>query len=196
MNAVLGLILNEGKRSAMDFYLQRLQDAIAAATEGLNAEALALHPEGKWCAAQIMEHLYLTYRGTIKGFERCLEAGQPLARPITLRDRVRSFVVVRLRYLPAGRRAPKNTVPRGMLPEQVRAEIKAKIFAMDAIITRAEETFGPRTRLLDHPILGPLRAWEWRRFHWVHGSHHGKQICSLRDRALAGSGPGSDDRSH
>src|SRR6266481_5525605 len=100
MNSVLGLILNEGKHCAMDFYLQRLQDAIASATEGLNAEALALHAEGKWCAAEIMEHLYLTYTGTIKGFERCLEAGKPLARPITLRDRLRSFVVVKLNYLP------------------------------------------------------------------------------------------------
>jgi hypothetical protein len=143
LNSVPGLILNEGKQSAMDFYLQRLQDAIAGATEGLNAKALALHLEGKWCVAEIMEHLYLTYTGTIKGFERCLEAGHPLARSITLRDRVRSFVVVRLSYLPAGRKAPKNTVPRGMLPEQVRAEVKAKIFAMDAIITRAEEKFGP-----------------------------------------------------
>jgi len=180
----------------MDFYLQRLQDAIASATEGLNAEALALHAEGKWCAAEIMEHLYLTYTGTIKGFERCLEAGKPLARPITLRDRLRSFVVVKLNYLPEGRKAPKNTIPRGMLPEQVRAEVAATILAMDAIIARAEEKYGKSTRLLDHPILGPLRGREWRKFHWVHGSHHVKQIWSLRNSALAASGLGDDDRSH
>jgi len=56
-----------------------------------------------------------------------------------------------------------------------------KIAAMDAIITEAESKFGSELRLLDHPILGPLQAKEWRKFHWVHGRHHLKQMQRLRD---------------
>jgi hypothetical protein len=193
---VLGLILNEGKHAAMDFYLQRLQNAIASATEDLSNEALMRHPEGRWCAAEILEHLYLTYTGTVKGFEKCLQAGKPLARVPAWRDRIRTFVVLGLNHLPEGRKAPKNTMPRGLPVDQVRAEVAAKIAAMDAIITLAEEKYGSQTRLLDHPILGPLRARDWRKFHWVHGSHHLKQIRRLRNNVSGGSEPGRDDHSH
>lgn len=167
----------------MDFYLQRLQDAISSVTEGLSADELVRHPEGKWCTAEILEHLYLTYTGTIKGFERCIQAGQPLARPPQLMDHMRKIVVIQLNYLPEGRKAPKNTLPKGTSVEQIRAAVPAAISAMDTIIGEAEKKYGRETRLLDHPILGPLRGQEWRRFHWVHGNHHLKQIRRLCETA-------------
>ena len=49
----------------MDAYLQRLQDAIASAALGMTAEDLTRHPEGRWSTAQVLEHLYLTYTGTV-----------------------------------------------------------------------------------------------------------------------------------
>ena len=60
----------------MDAYLQRLQEAIASATHGMTAEDLRRHPEGKWSTAEVLEHLYLTYTGTTKAFERCLQDRQ------------------------------------------------------------------------------------------------------------------------
>jgi Protein of unknown function (DUF1569) len=164
----------------MDFYLQRLQNAIASATDGLNDEALQRHPEGKWSTAEILEHLYLTYTWTIKGFERCLTAGKPLARSPSLQERLRVWVVVGLGYLPEGRKAPKNTMPGGLPPPHVKAGVAAQISAMDALIASAEAKYGRQTRVLDHPVLGPLRAREWRKFHWVHGAHHMRQIQTLR----------------
>jgi Protein of unknown function (DUF1569) len=181
-------ILNEGAWPAMDFYLQRLQNAISSATGSMDPEQLAVRPaEGKWSIAEILEHLYLTYTGTIKGFEKCLAAGKPLARVPTLQDRVRTTLVVKCGYMPEGRKAPQNSVPRGLAPERVLAEVSEKIAAMDAIITEAESKFGCRCRLLDHPILGPLQAREWRKFHWIHGRHHLKQMQRLRNE-LGGSG--------
>jgi hypothetical protein len=29
---------------------------------------------------------------------------------------------------------------------------------------------------LDHPFIGPLTADQWRKFHWVHGRHHIRQM--------------------
>ena len=75
-------------------------------------------------------------------------------------------------HLPEGRTAPRNATPRELLPEQVLVEVVEKIGVMDGVIARAEEKYGQRTRLLDHPILGPLQGREWRKFHWVHGQHH------------------------
>jgi hypothetical protein len=31
-------------------------------------------------------------------------------------------------------------------------------------------------KILDHPILGPLNATDWRRVHRTHARHHLKQI--------------------
>ena len=165
----------------MDFYLQRLQDAIVAATAGMSPEALGRRPQpDKWSAAEILEHLYLTYTGTTKGFEKCIEAGAPLARARTWGDRARTTVVVGMGYLPEGRKSPKNAEPRGIPCDRVLAEFAEKIGAMDAVIGKAEEKFGSRIPLVDHPILGPLRAAQWRKFHWVHGRHHLKQLERLR----------------
>ena len=164
----------------MDAYLKRLRAAIASATDGMTSEDLIRHPQGKWSTAEILEHLYLTYTGTVKGFERCLEAGKPLARAPELRDRMRTFVVTGLGHLPQGRKAPERTQPRGMLADEVAREIGPRISAMEHLIAQCETRYGKRTRLLDHPILGPLTARQWRKFHWVHGRHHMKQIHKLR----------------
>ena len=164
----------------MDFYLQKLHDEIAAATRGLDGAALARHPEGKWCAGEVLEHLYLTYRGTAKGLERCLQEGKPLARAATLQDRLRAAVVVGFGYMPTGRKAPERSVPRGMHGEQVRDEISAAIAAMDEGFAQCESRFGKCIRLMDHPVLGPLTAEQWKKFHWVHGHHHVKQLWKLR----------------
>ncbi len=167
----------------MDPRLQKLQAEIAAAVAPMSTAQLTAHPPGKWCAAEVLEHLYLTYTGTIKGFERIVEAGKPLATTQTWAQRGRTLVVVGLGHLPSGREAPPVARPRGVPPEKVRAEIGPKIGEMDDIIRRCEEKLGPRQKLLDHPILGPLTAAQWRKFHLVHGLHHVKQLRRLRTQA-------------
>jgi hypothetical protein len=164
----------------MDAYLERLRAAITSAILGMTAEDLVRHPDGKWSTAEVLEHLYLTYTGTVKGFERCLQAGKPLARTPIVKDRMRVFVVTGLGHLPEGRKAPERTQPRGMAADEVTREIGPSISAMDELIAQCEARFGKRTRVLDHPVLGPLTARQWRKFHWVHGCHHLKQIQKLR----------------
>jgi hypothetical protein len=164
----------------MDAYLKRLQKAIASATHGMTAEDLHRHAEGKWSTAEVLEHLYLTYTGTTKAFERCLQENKPRARTPLLKDRISAFVVTGLGHIPEGRKAPEHAQPRGRAVEDVVLEIGPHISAMDDLITQCEARFGKRTRVLDHPFLGPLTARQWRKFHWVHGRHHLKQIQKLR----------------
>jgi DinB family protein len=168
----------------VDPCLRRLREEIAAAVAGLSPEQLSRHPPGKWCAAEVLEHLYLTYTGTVKGFERVAAAGKPLVTAQTWPQRRRTLVVVGLGYLPSGREAPPVARPRGLPPEKVLAEIGLKIAEMDDSIARCEQKLGSRRKLLDHPILGPLTAAQWRKFHLVHGLHHVKQIRRLRETVL------------
>lgn len=164
--------------------LEKLRQEIDATTNGMSQEQLLWHPPGKWCAAEILEHLYLTYTGTIKGFERMSAAGKPQATPPTWAQRGARLIVIGFGYMPSGREAPKSTVPRGIALEQVLEQIVPKITEVEALLVQAEEKFGPGD-LLDHPILGPLSAAGWSKFHLVHGRHHLSQIRNLQ--AIRGS---------
>jgi hypothetical protein len=142
---------------------------------------LSWHPPDKWCAAEVLEHLYLTYTGTIKGFEKVMASGKPLATRASMAQRLRTLVVTGFGHLPEGRKAPANTRPKGLPRDEVRKEMGPKIAAMDAMIGQCEARFGRGTHLLDHPILGPLTGNQWRKFHLVHGRHHEKQLLRLRE---------------
>jgi hypothetical protein len=170
----------------MDFYLERLQQGIVSAISGLTPEKLSDHPiAGKWSAGEILEHLYLTYTGTIRGFEMRLDGSKPLAGMPNWKDGVRRLFVLGLGQLPEGRTAPANLAPKGLAPEQVLRDITTKIEEMDAAITRSEVKFGKDARVLQHHVLGPLTGQQWRKFHLVHGRLHLKQLERLK-RALPG----------
>lgn len=166
----------------MDPHLTTLQHAISSSVDGLSAEQLAWHPAEKWCASEILEHLYLTYTGTTKGFGRILAAGQPLGNKPTLKNRAQTLIVLGLGYLPSGRKAPAHSQPRGLPSQQVAAGIATKIAEMDEAIALCQEKFGSQVKVLDHPILGPFSTGQWRKFHLVHGLHHVKQIRALREQ--------------
>ena len=167
----------------MDSRLETLRENLESAVQGMSREQLAWHLPGKWSASEVLEHLYLTYTGTIKGFDRVLSGGTPLATRASIAHRLLTFVVVGLGHIPSGRQTPEVARPRGLPTEQVRSEIGAKLVAMDAVITQGESRFGRNLKLLDHPILGPLSAAQWRTLHVVHGRHHHKQLLRLRERA-------------
>ncbi|HLV86548.1 MAG TPA: DUF1569 domain-containing protein [Candidatus Sulfotelmatobacter sp.] len=166
----------------MDRHLERLKRELAEILEGVSAEQLAYRLPGKWSTGEVVEHLYLTYTGTSKGFQRVAEAGRPLATKASWKQSVGRRFVLGFEYLPSGRESPSTARPRGLPGEKVVAEILSKIDEMDEMIRRCEGMLGPG-KLLDHPILGPLTGPEWRKFHMIHGLHHIKQIRRLQDAA-------------
>ena len=166
----------------MDPHLERLQDEITTAILGLSAKELRWHPPDKWCIAEILEHLYLTYTGTTKGFSRLLASDKAQRNVPTLRQRLRVFAVTAVGYFPNGIKSPPVAIPRGLPLEIAIGEIASKIAEMDEIMSTCTERFGADAKVLDHPVLGPFSVSQWRKFHLVHGRHHLKQIRQLRRR--------------
>ena len=164
----------------MDPCLESALALINQATDGMTDEQLAWHPEGKWSSANVLEHLSMAFSGTVKGVSRMLAAGKPDCRASTVRDILNVAVVVKAGYFPPGRPAPAMVVPKGISPQEAMRGIRENLIAVDAAITQCEEKFGSRVKILTHPILGPLSAREWRKFHFVHTRHHMKQIRRLR----------------
>jgi hypothetical protein len=165
----------------MDSYLQQTFDAIEQATAGITADELAWHPEGKWSAAEILEHLTLTYSGTAKGMQRVLSADGNGAQQRTLKNRLFAFVVTGIGYMPTGRKSPAMVVPAGTQADPVGAILR-NLKEMDEVLSDVERTKGLRARVV-HPVIGPLTVRQWRKFHFVHTRHHMKQVMKLRELA-------------
>src|SRR5450755_475398 len=102
----------------MDSTLAKLQQVLASSIAGMAPEQLACHPEGKWSTAEILEHLNLTYVGTIKGLQRCLDSGAPSASSDRGRKRWQRLIVIGVGYFPHGRKSPERVLPRGAPPQQ------------------------------------------------------------------------------
>lgn len=167
----------------MNSHLGQLRQELEDVTKSLTDAALAQAPAGKWNSAQIIEHLYLTYKNTNKGIAKCMETGAPLATKSTIKHRLSTWIVVGLGYFPRAAKAPERVVPRGMPTEQVLSLIFAEIQTMESGLEACERRFGAKTKIMDHPFLGPLTAQQWCKFHCVHGRHHVQQI---RERTKSG----------
>jgi len=160
----------------MNSYLERLQQELEEAMADASVGDLSRAPAGKWNAAQILEHLFLTYRNTNRGIAKSLEQGAPLATRATMKHRLSAFVVLNLGYLPNGRQAPDRVVPQGKPPEEAHRAVLPELEKMARGFDECERKFSASAKIMDHPFLGPLTAAQWRKFHWVHGRHHARQI--------------------
>lgn len=166
--------------------LQEALKDIEAATAGMTEEQLKHHPEGKWCAAEILEHLALAFELTAKGCEKALAAGKNLGGEPSMKERLIQTIVVDLRYLPKGRKAPAITTPKGETTGLAGVErIRAGLILMDRKLAECREKLGTTGRLLNHPVLGPFTNEQWCTFHYVHTRHHMKQVWALRGSQAA-----------
>jgi Protein of unknown function (DUF1569) len=164
----------------VDPHLERLRHQIESAVASLSSEQLSWHLPGKWSTAEILEHLYLTYTGTLKGLTRVVDGGKPLRSKPTWKQNAQALVVLGFNYLPKGREAPPHARPRGLPGEKILADILPKVIEMDECLAECAVKFGRRSKVLNHPFLGPFSVDQWRKFHLVHGLHHLKQIRKLR----------------
>src|SRR5215470_8550583 len=142
----------------MDSYLAQLQQELEDAIAGASSADLARGPAGKWNPAQILEHLYLTYRGTNYGIEKCLENQTPLVSSATIKHRIGRFLICNLGFVPRGFKAPERTRPQGMPVEELLQSIFPEIQRLDCGLANLEKKFGGETKILDHPRIGPITA--------------------------------------
>ena len=131
---------------------------------------------GKWSAAELTEHLCLTYDGVLKEL-----GGGP-----GVRVRVTGFKLLVIRWLvmprflgkgfvPPGVRAPREVVPTHPNPDRAAALTRFRNRALEfeqAIAPRLADRKGRVT----HPFFGQLTMAQGLRFVEVHLRHHTKQL--------------------
>jgi len=171
----------------MELWIANARQEIDMAVEGMRPEDFLRSPEGKWNTAQILEHLGRTFGSTAKMLELQLASGAAPALPWrSLKNRVSVFVVVTLRHLPSGYSAPEATRPTGLDGPTALEKLREALARMDKALADTEARWGSGL-IATHPILGPLTAAQWRKFHFVHARHHVKQICERRNSSSVAS---------
>ena len=162
--------------------IEQIHHALVTATSWMRQDDLLPGTGSKWSAAQIVEHLDLTYSGTAGVMQSVQDTGTPSAGSPSLRQTLAAWLIIEIGYFPPGRQAPPQVQPKGELsPDLLRLTFE-NLRIMDAAITACERRFGPSTALCDHPVLGGLSAARWRKFHLVHSLHHSRQLQALAVR--------------
>jgi hypothetical protein len=164
----------------MDAYLKRALDAMETATEAMTVAELARRKPGKWSAVEIVEHVSLACNGTSRLLQWYLDTNKLGADKPTERQQVMTRFVIEGGNFPPGQTAPSFATPKGIDPESVLPFLRAAIVGLDAAVARCEQTFGCEVTLGKHAVLGPLTGKQWCQFHWVHTSHHVKQIEEIK----------------
>jgi Protein of unknown function (DUF1569) len=173
----------------MDAWLDRLRSEIQNTTTELCQEDWNRAPNGRWNSAQILEHLGRTYGTTAKMLELAMGVGgPPQVRPATVSERLLRLVVVKMGILPSGAKSPAMVLPKGDCGPVALERALSNLERMKKAFASAEQRWGSDGPIALHPVLGPLSATQWRKFHYVHGHHHLRQV---RTRSAAKVAPRS-----
>ncbi len=133
-------------------------------------------PPGKWCAAQIVQHLALGLENSGRTFEARRTHTPMRRRPRALRELLAYFLVLDVGWVPPGIEAPGQTRPAERpAPAAVERQFREGVerflaLERDLLPARRDDLF------VRHPRLGDLTLPEWLRFHEWHCRHHAKQI--------------------
>jgi hypothetical protein len=118
---------------------------------------------GNWSLAQIVKHLGRVMHGSIDGSKEPGQVQFPLASRIVGRFFLRPFLLnVRV---PSGIRPPA-VVRREFMFDH--AEFDEALGWLESGVAR----LGQETSRVIHPLLGPLSAAQWDKFHLRHGEMH------------------------
>lgn len=152
---------------------------IATARQLADARWNAVRPDGKWSAAQIAEHLRLTY--LVVGRELNGHAGLRVRTPWWIRPWLRfRFLrgILKRGVIPEGARAPRE-----LLPGPGPFDRDQTLAALQEVATAFERTLDARwtdrAAGVTHHVFGRLRGPEMLLFATVHVEHHQRQLARL-----------------
>jgi hypothetical protein len=182
----------------MHAVLERVICQIESEAGGLDAETAQLHPKDLaylWSAHQVIEHLVLGYRVTSVALESRLTKGR-LSRHRKKRTWLQwslQLMILTFGSWPKGLPAPEEATPVadsvGALDgRRLVALVRKEAGVMDSLLDQCRRKFAME-RIATHPLLGPLRVDQWRRYHVVHGYHHLEQLRSILEQVAPAPAP-------
>jgi len=133
-------------------------------------------PPGKWCAAQIVDHLAISVDWSGGKFAERRAREPMVRRPRSPFQRIAYFFIMRVGWIPRLFNASEGTRPSDR-PDRAAAERRFR--AGHGRFLELQQILLPARRndlFVKHPVLGDLNFEEWLHFHVWHCGHHAKQI--------------------
>jgi len=132
-------------------------------------------PSGKWCAAQIVQHLAISFDSCARTFE-ARRGHAPMRRRRRSPRELAGYALVMYAGWSPGVDAPAAVRPaehpeRDAVTRQLRNAV-ARFVALERELLPARRA----DLFVKHPALGDLTYPEWVRFHRWHCAHHTRQI--------------------
>ena len=154
----------------------QLDELLALANQSDLATVRAQEVSG-WSVGEQLEHLLLTDRMILDGFDRLLDGtvttagGGPTA--------IGRFILVS-GYIPRGRgRAPKGVVPGTLAASEIASGFDQVKTRFEKLTTRLGE-IEASSATYRHPLMGDFNAGQWLKFVKIHHKHHQKLIRDIR----------------
>lgn len=172
--------MKEPLRLLFPFMIHSLTDSrdrLLALCSGLSEAQGALRlTEGSWSISEIIEHLVVTERVAMLGIKRALS--QPESAPELLLETIGKSDLIQTRISKVLARvvAPDFVLPSGRFnpwPGALQAFEQARSNTI-AMAVGADDSFN--TRVIPHPVLGPLTLDQWFHFIAAHTQRHTGQI--------------------
>ncbi|WP_223068972.1 DinB family protein [Paenibacillus caui] len=148
---------------------QLLWNAVA----GLSCEKLNKPPaRGKWSAAQVLEHLYLTERAIAGQIGITLKEGRNArAEPKPFR-----LVLDRSRHMATLPHLVPGDEPATL--ESLKSKLNQSRHALEEVLKDVDDELG-KNRSFPHPEYGPMNLKQWEEFVGIHEQRHLEQIKDI-----------------
>ena len=172
----------------MHAVLESIETRISRELSGLDTEVSQKHPRDKaylWSIQHVVEHLMLSYCHTSRKLEDSLrKRSSSRHQSRTLLQWVLQLMVLSFGHFPRGVPALSETVPKpsdlpAMDGDDLARNLRNELKSMDDLLDRCRQRFGME-KVAVHPLFGPLRVDQWRRYHAVHTMHHLQQLQRIR----------------
>lgn len=157
--------------------LTTLRDRLHELCVGLKPEQSQLKPStGDWCVAEIVEHLALAERTSMPGIKRSLSQPEAAAETMQQTSEKSAWIQERIAARLKKVSSPGFLLPNGRYalwpgPLEVFQEVRGKTLALAATADAAFDS-----RVMSHPIFGPLTQSQWFDFTSAHCKRHTAQI--------------------
>ena len=129
-----------------------------------------------WSIADIVEHLALSERGSMIGVKRTLSQPEATGDLLAQTNQKSELIQTRIPTLASRAAAPDLLLPSGRFKEWPGAllafeQARSNTLDMEAV---ADDAFD--SRVMPHPILGPLTLRQWFHFTAEHTERHTRKI--------------------
>ena len=161
-----------------------IPDLLLAPFAGHGDDAWYRAPQGKWNAAQIVDHLAIAVGGSANTFASRADKPAMTRRPRSMPQVLAWRWVSATGYFGPPRRAPEMTLP-GVSPDH--RDAQARLREGIATFLKLERELLPRRAFdlfVKHPVFGDLTLPEFMTFHVRHAEHHARQIRELMRKAV------------